>query len=79
MGCNCGKAAATRQQQSVRQAPKPPARPSGPAAVSVPGKPMKGVTQAFTLTFGDGRTQTFGSALEAQAALVRAGGSGVVS
>lgn len=80
MPCNCGKAAATRQQQSVRQAPKPPPRPTGPAAVSMPGgKPMKGVTQAFTLTLDGGRTQSFGSALEAQAALVRAGGRGRVS
>jgi hypothetical protein len=45
----------------------------------VQGKPMKGVTQAFTLTYADGRTQSFGSALEARAALVRAGGRGTVA
>ena len=34
------------------------------------GRPMKGVTQAFTLTTTSGRVQSFGSRLEAEAALV---------
>ena len=76
MGCNCGKSSASQVRQTQGQAPKPQPRSNTPAAVTV-AKPLKGVTQAFTLTV-HGRTQSFGSRLEAEAARVRAGG-GVVA
>jgi len=62
MGCNCGKKSAATVRANQAEAPKPPQRP----VVQAGGKPLKGVTQSFSL--GDGPK------LEADAARVRAGG-----
>jgi len=40
--------------------------------------PTRGQVQSFTLTLFGGRTQSFGSELEARAALARAGGRGSI-
>lgn len=74
MGCNCGKNK-TAPAAAQRPAAATPAKPQ----VAAPPRPMKGVTQAFVLTTHSGRTQSFGSRLEAEAALVRAGGHGIIS
>jgi len=41
--------------------------------------PVRGQVQSFTLTLSGGRTQSFGSELEARAALARAGGRGSIA
>lgn len=62
MGCNCKGSRPSRP----RQAPSKP-RKSGSKE-----------TQTFELTDQYGRTQTFGSRLEAKAANARAGGRGTI-
>ncbi len=62
--CNCGK-------------PKP--GPLRPKPQGVPAGGLAGQTQSFTLQFTSGKTQSFqGSLLEAQAAVVRAGGGSII-
>lgn len=66
MGCNCGK-------------PTPPtgAKPK-PGSDQTPAGGLAGQTQSFTLITSNGKTQKFqGSMLEAQAAIVRAGGGSI--
>ena len=65
MGCNCGK---TKRPAGMRKGNKKDT-PNYP----VPAK-ATGQRQSFRLTTTDGKTQTFGSRLEASAARVRAGG-----
>ena len=79
MPCNCGK---TRQVQPVRkpaQAPTPPVQPRGEVQRlgQRPGTQASAArTETFTLVNGAGQRTTFGSRLEAEAALVRLGGRG---
>jgi hypothetical protein len=65
MGCNCGK---NRRQQAVAKPVTPPPQPPAQPTAS-------GATQRFSLLEDSGRTQTFGSRLEADAARARHGGS----
>jgi hypothetical protein len=84
VGCNCGK---TRKplgpstKDAVTTAPEPtmPPPPRKPRATT-PGSlgAVRGTTQSFALVTTDGRTQSFGSRLEAEAARVRAGSGRVV-
>jgi hypothetical protein len=74
MGCNCGKGKTTNANAPKKPIPAGVAPNGKTPAIDAGGKPMKGVTQAFTLTSAGGRTQTFGSQLEADAARVRQGG-----
>lgn len=61
-GCDCGK-------------PKPGPLGSKPRPGSTPAGGLASQTQSFTLQLKSGKTQSFnGSLLEAQAAVVRAGG-----
>jgi hypothetical protein len=69
MGCNCGK----NKRQPTGAATTAAAPPTPPPAPTPP--PTTGRTQRFTLTSGSGRTQSFGSKLEADAARVRSGGT----
>lgn len=86
--CNCGKGATSRQgmsssrakaQDAVERAGRstgggdPFPAPAGPAPRQR-NTPVRAVSQSFALDTTDGRTQTFGSKLEADAARVRAGG-----
>lgn len=80
MGCNCSKNKAqptgfarpsTATQDATRaaagiQTPQPQASGTDTST--------KGATESFTLQDRNGRTQSFGSKLEANAARVRAGG-----
>jgi hypothetical protein len=84
MGCGCGSraqatgfGASQATQQSVQ--PEPTSDWQDPRlvpanGVMAPAGAGSGATQSFTLQTADGRTQTFGSRLEAQAERVRAGG-----
>ncbi len=84
MGCNCGKG--QKQQAAVAAGRKAAEdRTIRPAPISAPngahthrGTSTTSRTQSFTLVSSSGRTQTFGSELEAKAALVRQGGRIVV-
>lgn len=71
MGCNCGKG--TPPAGMGQRAPRDPATPPPPVKPPTHSirKGLTGQTQTFTLTTGDGRTQTFGSKLEAQAERAR--------
>ena len=76
MGCGCGKKTpvGVRKGAAViasRKADEPK------EAVSTRPKKASGTTQQFALERVDGRTQFFGSRLEAEAAKVRAGGGTV--
>lgn len=63
-GCNCGK-----PKPGPYQGPQPAGGSGG----------LAGQTQSFTLQFNNGTTQRFtGSQLEANAALVRAGGGSII-
>lgn len=77
MACNCGskaKSMAAKSAGTGSPTPAPdPARPTGSTASGA----SKGSTQSFTLT-ASGRTQSFGSRLEAEAARVRLG-NGVIA
>jgi hypothetical protein len=69
--CNCGKRREPRPRtgtsaQAKSQAPKSP-------------KPASGKTQSFALTTHTGKTQTFGSRLEAEAENARNGYTGRVT
>lgn len=68
MGCNC----------KDRTKPLGPNKTVTPAATTRKMKsatpPPLGKKQSFTLETRDGKTQTFGSRLESEAARVRAGG-----
>jgi len=67
MGCNCGKKRPTGMSPSKRD--------QRAASYPIPAtKKASGQRQSFRLTTTDGKTQTFGSRLEASAARVRAGG-----
>lgn len=66
MGCNCSK---NRRQPLGTTAQTEP-RTAG----QVQEQEAQSRTQTFVLTTNDGRTQTFGSRLEASAARVRQGG-----
>lgn len=74
--CNCSK-------RKVTPPPPPPAQAAAPAApvektaVAVTASGT-GARQSFSLTTPDRRVQTFGSRLEAEAARVRAGGTGMI-
>lgn len=86
MGCNCGKNAAPtgamtgsreEAQRAVEaQAAALNARAANPSTHRIgPPEPVtQGGTQSFALHSADGRTQSFGSLLEARAERVRAGG-----
>lgn len=63
MGCNCGGSRPRPTPATTKEAPEP---------VST------GQVQSFQLVMEGGRTQVFGSRLEADAARVRAGGRGRV-
>jgi hypothetical protein len=79
MGCNCGKG---KTKASTTAAPRPtnivPSKKAPTTSGSTIG-PTSGRTQTFTLLLDSGRTTSFGSRLEAQAALVRSGGFGSIS
>lgn len=66
MACNCGKRA-----PGPPPPPPPPPAQTGQTAASGPA-----ATASFSWIPASGDTQRFGSLLEAQAARVRAGGSG---
>ena len=76
MGCGCGK----KTPVGVRKGAAIPASASKVESKSVPNtrpKKASGTTQQFALERTDGKTQIFGSRLEAEAARVRAGGGTV--
>jgi hypothetical protein len=70
LGCNCGKN--RRQPTGSTAAAAPPTPPPAP-----PPPPPTGRTQRFTLTFTSGKTATYGSKLEADAARARSGGGSI--
>lgn len=84
MGCACNKnstpptgstAARTAAAAAQQAAADAAARASNPSVSSIgPTAPLQGRTQSFALRTSDGRTQSFGSRLEAQAARLRTGG-----
>lgn len=81
MGCNCGgKGKKTTTQATGIPTKSLPQRPprTAPVSGSTMG-PTRGQVQSFTLTLSGGRTQSFGSELEARAALARAGGRGSIA
>lgn len=69
MGCNC---------KNRRKSPYGTGNNRPTPNVDKPVKPTPKTTQSFSLITPDRRVQTFGSRLEAQAALVRAGGVGTI-
>jgi len=89
LGCNCGKG--RRQQAAVKAGERNAANGSNGTVTSLPQRPdrptvsgstmgpVRGQVQSFTLTLSGGRTQSFGSELEARAALARAGGRGSIA
>jgi hypothetical protein len=72
MGCGCGK----KTPPANNQVPENPAPPTDGADAQI--SRQRGTTQTFTLQATSGRTQIFGSRLEAEAARVRQGG-GMIS
>lgn len=78
MGCNCGKntppAGSQPPEQQAATAPVSEAA-RAKAGVSVPATPVQ--QQSFAFTGRNGKTQTFGSKLEADAERVRSGGGSV--
>jgi hypothetical protein len=80
MGCNCNKRRATakaaandaKTAQPPTRGGNPGAGTSGKAATSA-ARSGTGATQTFAYEPPTGRTQTYGSRLEAEAARVRAG------
>lgn len=80
MGCNCSKNGSPTG--FAQQKPEPwqlsdtahEASRIGPEPTGQGQPEPVGATQSFTLRTGDGRTQSFGSKLEADAARIRAGG-----
>lgn len=88
MGCGCGRSATppTGSQAPAQAASSTPARvasaasaaPAGSSTpVPVPGSNTSGATESYALTTRDGKTQRFGSKLEADAERVRRGGGSV--
>lgn len=76
MGCNCNKRKPVGPRTSNQNLVDDPtkARMRQPAR---PTPPPSGETQTFTLSTSDGRTQTFGSRLEAEAERIRRGGGSI--
>lgn len=80
MGCNCGgKGKKTTTQATGIPTKSLPQRPPRPTTSGSTMGPTRGQVQSFTLTLFGGRTQSFGSELEARAALARAGGRGSIA
>ncbi len=77
MGCNCGKGRAKGAPVKANTVPvkSTPQRPVSGAKIG----PTSGQTQSFVLRLDSGRTASFGSLLEARAALARAGGRGSIA
>lgn len=83
MGCGCGKSATPPTGSTPPESQVAAATPAGsisaaskaPAGSSTPRETP--TQQSFALTTRDGKTQTFGSKLEADAERVRRGGGSV--
>lgn len=80
MACGCSKNKAQPAGMGARRvevAAKESAQRDQEARDKAAADKRQGVSQSFVLDTSDGRTLTFGSALEARAARVRAGGGRV--
>lgn len=81
MACSCSKnktlPAGMNRAIPVGRTQATPARTeTNPSSTRIgPERPLRGQTQTFALDLMDGRTQTFGSRLEAVAEQVRHGGT----
>ena len=74
MGCNCNK-----KVQPTGFAVPSTATQDAQRAAAEAAAIQANTTQSFTLRTSDGRTQSFGSRLEANAAMIRAGGGTIAT